>query len=238
MRFVFGLGAAAIISGIVWSIPVIVPDGIRHTIGMAPHASAYVPYVHTEAKRLRHTIAEFFYSAPDVVHTMAIGIALDPDYPVSRVVKLDTDLLIEPYLSGYQRMLGGVTVATHSSILSVAVMSGRLDIAKAILLKAGVDNSEAERIALQSGRSFGRDSEDIARQYLDLYAALGGRKDISQSDGVTLTELLRPHAPEVLHAFKQKDDNRRADLRNGAHDLANQRFAEVAPEIAQEANRH
>lgn len=221
---------AAGIAALVWSLPSLIPDNYRHAAGIAPTAAAYQPFFHTEARALREEIDHRFSSAPDIIHAMAIGVALDPGYPAARVEELASDLLLPSYKSDIERVLGGKNIATHTSILSVAVEAGRMDIAQIILERGGVANAEAHRVAIKTATSLQTRPSAASRTFIEIFASAGGQPHATRStkDGRTLAEILLEAAPELLLLFERTGFDPWSSLDPAQRSLGGMSLAELA----------
>ena len=179
--------------------PKTLPDNVRRAAGIAPSIIAYIPFMESSEKNKLRDVSARYERAPGVVWAMAIGIALDHNYPVKRVENLDLDLLTQSYQSDFQT-LGGLKISTQSSILRTALKYDRDDIVLAILARSKGQDEDAQRLAFEVLRA--SENNLYANRYLTAYAQHGGSAE-ARPEGYrhSLVEEMLSHRPDLLHFF-------------------------------------
>lgn len=184
----------AIIASIAAISPAFMSDQLRQTLNVSPVYIANIPWIDTPEKKTLKDITLRFQHSPDVVHAMALNIAIDPDYPIHLVEALDADLLSDAYSGDHVTLPDGTQVATYNSILSEALRSKRFDIVEAHLKKTGAKVFVARQLALQEAllQKHNPDRRDTSRKFFEIFARNGGSAVATRNPRTdeTLAEIL------------------------------------------------
>lgn len=195
----------ALLTGAIAVGPAYLPEPVQKALRIPPIYLASIPYVQTPQKDLLHTVNQQFADAPDVVHALAVGIALDPLYPAAAVRNVSPDLLSDAYVHKTVGLDDGMGLVVHNSILSQALRYGRFDLIDMVIAKAGVETNAAKRLAIECALIAHEDEQARrnAQHYLEVFARAGGSASRTRqlSNDKSLAEILLERDRDALMYF-------------------------------------